>query len=248
MVRPGRQMQVNSVQGHKALSRSINSTTPRRIIGEQLLSIPPHSYQLKLQKVVRFFVTVPGTGNVNVFVSDVRTAVRNELGTGTTTGYNEQFAVHQANFYAAKQDVVGAGTGATDLSVIAYNRLTTEVWGQYDDSATGSGIANIRIVYPVNERPTFATNSTGTAVMWNISSVGAAAGVVCTIDILVDYVKSSTVPFGILMRSLALGQPGPPHLHEPLGSMQHITQRDEPRGVFVPDVEPRQGTSDSTSR
>lgn len=149
----------------------------------------------------------------NVTFSTIRAMVRAELGTTSTTGYAENFAIHQANFYLNKStSSTGTDLGSTDLSVLAYNVNTGEIWGQYDDSATVSGVANIRIVLPVNDRPTFSGTGEPSTSVFIISSAGLSGTLTVPVvmDLIIDYTKSATAPFGLLMRELHLGDPVPP--------------------------------------
>jgi hypothetical protein len=177
----------------------------------QLLSIPSHAYQLKMQKFVRGVFIVPGAG-LTVTTGDLGLVVVTELGLSTGATHSTQIAVHKVHAYSNKStQAAGTDTGSTDLSVVSRNLSTGAVWAQFDDAATVSGVASIRFDYPVNDRPTFDLGAAAQPLLvLNSTDVSGVNTLPVTVDFLVDVTRTLVVPFGLLMRQLALGTPCAP--------------------------------------
>lgn len=165
------------------------------------MSIPDHSYQLKLQKAFRI-VAQEATAAITIDTNLVASRIRSELGITATTTAGEVITVHQVNTYAA-------GTGGSPLLVQIHDPEETgtgnaNVLGLFEDLSSSAGISSVKVGFPVHSRPKF---SRATA---NVPFIGIAvpSGSYVVVDVIATYLRTpTTVPSRVLMVAQPSGLP-----------------------------------------
>jgi hypothetical protein len=196
----GRKMPVRALAVRN--SRMLNSTRPERIRTPQnLLSVPTHSWDFKTQRVFRLRTSLlNGTASTDILLSQIKNAVRDELGISTTSTGGEIYAIHEARIYSAIR-LAGGGTLSPNMfnqevEVLVYDTEEpvtgpANLISRFTDMATVSGISCIGFRFPVNNRPTTSRSSTD-GTIFTIRSLGSAttdATLEIVMDLKIDYTR-----------------------------------------------------------
>jgi hypothetical protein len=189
----------------RLLERQVNTSRPIRLPTLQLLSVPGHAHDLKLRRLIRLQVDLTGASPLTtpVTIGNFFTAVRDELALAAGTG-GENFAIHGVRVYAQTANSNSAsGNGPTGVQLgvrvrdLEESGTVSALVSQFVDESSVSGVANVRWVYPVNNRPTFSRNATITEVLFDVdlSSAGTTTVTIpLTIDFDLDYTRVSNTP------------------------------------------------------
>lgn len=162
----------------------------RRIAGnKQLVSIPNHNYQLKLQRCFRVAVRTSATANVDLSTSAILRAIRSELGIGDEFG-SIQVSIHEARIYQS------AFVSAPSSSSVIQNALAVRVYNSeevapsesinanlialYEDFASPSGVAHVGVAFSVSNRPTFNLSTPSN----NFLSIAGSTGCILAVDVI----------------------------------------------------------------
>jgi len=180
----------------KRNTRAINQARVKRTASRQLLSMPAHSYTLKMQKLFRLGpFSITDLTPVVVTTTGVATAVRTELGIAASTGVSETFAVHRGSAYGT---TVGS---SPELSVNLYDienpSVSNNVIENMTDIGSSSSIPNVHWLYPVNDRPTFNTATTVANFILLSTDVADLAVQTVYIDLLIDYTRVTNTPVAL---------------------------------------------------
>jgi hypothetical protein len=197
----------------RLLERQVNTSRPIRLPTLQLLSVPGHAHDLKIRRLVRLQADLTGSPDVSmpITVGNFFEAVRAELSLAAGSG-GEQFAIHGVRVYVQTANAIGATiatAGNVQLGVrvrdLEEGTGPSTLVSQFVDESSVSGVANVRWVYPVNNRPTFSRTQTLTEVLFDVdltSSVETpSVRYPLTIDFDLDYTRVSNVPL-VLNRSI----------------------------------------------
>jgi hypothetical protein len=197
---------------HRALLRQCNTSRPIKMPTAQLLSTPSHSHDLKIRRLIRTQLLASGAGaqTLTIQLGDVLTAVRRELAVTASAG-GENVAIHGVRVYAQTcqaTSATNASSGPVELGVSVYDTEEGAVGSlisQFVDESSLSGVANVRFVFPVNNRPTFTRSSVLTAdflrIDLNSAIVGTTLNFPITVDYDVDYTRVNNTPL-VLSRTL----------------------------------------------
>jgi hypothetical protein len=180
----------------KRNTRALNQARVKRTASRQLLSMPAHSYTLKIQKLFRLGpFSVSDLVPVVITTTGVATAVRTELGISSATGISETFAVHRGSVY---------GTTVGPFPEIAVNLYDIEnpstannVIENMTDVGSASSIPNIHWLYPVNDRPTFNTATAVANFILLSTDVALPAIQTAYVDLLIDYTRVTNIPVAL---------------------------------------------------
>jgi hypothetical protein len=173
------------------ISKIVNATVPF-LVGarKQMISIPSHSYQMKVRRVFRVYDGVGVPAGLLITTSSIAAAVRKELGDIAVGSGGEHFALFTGRFYVAD------GTAATtaqvppsvDVRLYDISDGAAEPCAQFMDDGSPASIAHVSVVYPVQNRPTWNTGTGST----NIAVVICATPDHLVVDLEVEYVRLST--------------------------------------------------------
>lgn len=182
------------------LSKMTNASVPFQVgHNRQLISVPSHSYQLKVRRFFRVYVGPGVAPNLLVTTDSVMAAVRAELGGLSATTDGEHFALFSARFYVTDGSVASGANVAPSLGVKLFDieeGTTDVVCAQFLDNGSPASVAKVFVVYPVQNRPTWNGAVTDRA----IARVEAAVADRITIDMEIEYLRfTATIPtFGVL--------------------------------------------------
>jgi hypothetical protein len=159
-----------------------------------------------LRRIIRLQGDFTGVSPVTVpiTVGNFFEAVRDELGVTAGTG-GEQFAIHGARVYVQTARAVsteGVSIAPVQLGVrvrdLEESTGVASLVSQFVDESSVSGVANVRWVYPVNNRPTFSRSHALTEVLFDIDlstmAVGPSVMYPVTVDFDLDYTRVSNTP------------------------------------------------------
>lgn len=168
----------------------------------QLLSVPAHAYDLKVRKIYRTQLALSGAAlSTNFTIQDAMDAIREEM--NVTVGTGEAFSIHGVRVYAQTASTTAATNAAlapVQLAVTVHDieeNVTGNSVSQFVDESAVSGVAAVRWLYPVNNRPTWNRGITPTTtVLFNIDVTASINSPVVpiTIDLDVDYTRVNTTP------------------------------------------------------
>jgi hypothetical protein len=212
---------MQSSPGSRMAARQTNNSRPIRQPTPQLLSVPGHAYDLKVRRLFRTQILASGTGvqSIPIDVAFVRNLVHSELGVAAGTG-GEAFALHGGRVYA--QTAVGLTTTSVpgpvgvELGVRIFDHeensgvANANLVSQFVDESSVSGVAAVKWLWPVNNRPTF-NRATATTELFTID-VGsvlsaAGAGYPITLDLDIDYTRVSATPLSVVRSFFRDGKP-----------------------------------------
>lgn len=181
----------------KQLSKIANAVTPFRVgARKQMVSVPNHNYQLKIRKNFRLACGRVGVDPFNLDMTKLIAAVRNELGIAApTANIGEMIAIHSLSVYGSLPSL---GTLATaniinDLNVKIFDIENTggatglNTTAMFEDQASPAGVTHVKVIFPLNDRPTFNTAITNTNLA--VISTGSADCNLC-IDADISYVRT----------------------------------------------------------
>lgn len=212
--RRGRPQRPGQTRRLAQLAHESNAVTPFRVQpNRQLLSIPSHSYNLKVRKFFRdkVVVTLPAS-SFTVSLNNVRDTVRQELGQLQASTYGETFAIHAMRVYCA-EPIQQMTVFVSDIEET--NTGNSNVVAAFDDVATQSGVSHIACVFPVNNRPTWnRATSDSTLMTVGFVASGLLTQVFFFIDLDITYTRISSVgpsrsvgPITQLLSELSVSEP-----------------------------------------
>jgi hypothetical protein len=164
-----------TVKGRKPINnKEVQAVVPFRVSPRtQLVSVPSHNYQLHMRRVFRLY-----SGNLsepfNLDLTNTMSAVREELGgitdPGASTTIGETFAVHSLSVYGLVPNISGSIPDiiANNLLVLVYDvdvastAPQSNLVSSFQDFASPAGVAHVKLVFPVNRRPTWHAGTPNT--------------------------------------------------------------------------------------
>jgi hypothetical protein len=190
-----RSLLANNTSRINRISKQTNSDGTVRIRrNQQLLSIPSHNFQTKIQKSFRIYSqNLPSADPLVLTNQDVLDRVRSELGIATSTSGGEQFTIHSVNVYAS-----GVSTGA-GINVGVYNTeeaasTSANLMSLYEDFASSAGISSVSYMHPLSNRPTFNRSTT----IADYLRIVIGNGRFVAVDVIGTYIRTSGVLPSIL--------------------------------------------------
>jgi hypothetical protein len=155
-----------------------------------MISIPSHSYQMKVRKMFRIYDDVGVGAGLSITTATVMAAVRKELGDISVGTGGEHFALFAGRFYVADGTNIAPAHVPPSVDVRLYDVSdgASEPCAQFQDDGSPASIAHVSVVYPVQNRPTW---NTGTPVT-QLAMVFCAVPDHLVVDLEVEYVRLST--------------------------------------------------------
>jgi hypothetical protein len=174
--RPRKQQRVmRRTQGLK----SSNASTPFRIrTNRQILSIPSHSYRLKMRKSFRIYLNDNAGSPVSISWDVIKSAIQKELGLVTSSDVAYTIGIYSGHVYA--QNASGAHL---DVFINDNALFGAPLVAQFTDSCSNAGVISIEWVYPVRTRPFFGGTTPGVADVITVVPSKTNTGVAVDLDI-----------------------------------------------------------------
>jgi len=157
-------------KGRKPLNnKEVQAVVPFRVSPRtQIVSVPSHNYQMHMRKTFRLY-----SGNLsspfNLDTTNTASAVREELGgipdPGASITIGEMFAIHSLTVYGVVPNIAGPNLDivANNLVVLVYDveagGTAPNLVSSFQDFASPAGVAHIKLVFPVNRRPSWHANT-----------------------------------------------------------------------------------------
>lgn len=179
-------------------AKLVHATAPFRVGGnKQLVSIPNHNYQLKVEKLFRIFAGSVGGPITPFTTTQVLSAVRNELGVVAATTSGEMIFCHDIRVYSGMTAVppvtpIGQAFNVIDLQLYDIENTTTNPSNAvclFEDIASPAGIGFIHAVFPCNDRPTFNRSTPSTTFF--LVGVQSASQSYVVIDMKLTYIRQT---------------------------------------------------------
>jgi len=153
---------------------------------KQLISIPNHNYQLKIQRNFRIFSGPAVGGAVQINTVVFRNAIANELGLDVAN-VGVLYTIHDVRVYCVSATAAPASmlVAAFDLEepggTTDGNQLCL-----FEDNASSSGIAHVQFFYPLATRPTFSISEASLPIV----NMSTTTGNIVTIDMIVTVTRT----------------------------------------------------------
>jgi len=179
----------------KQISSQVHGQGVKRIRkNAQIISVPSHSYQLKIRKTFRIAVRAV-ISPIPIGTVGLTNHIVQELGFEPKAASGMTTTLHGFKFYAtnSNNEFVNLTTQVLDIEESAgtANQRTIAL---FEDFSSHAGVAHIAGIFPVNNRPTWNSNATNVDIFHVQSNIDG----LMVLDFDMTVMRTSTTVPGLL--------------------------------------------------